>query len=94
MDRGFEARGGVVSPTCYHLYQTAASEGDDTLVPGETIFQVPVGHFKPVRICGVLVANEVDLEPSAIDVPPSEWVAAYYALYSADWSQSAPSGTC
>ncbi|MBO0702397.1 MAG: hypothetical protein J2P38_05660 [Candidatus Dormibacteraeota bacterium] len=91
LDPGIEAQGGAVSPICEQALQI-----EGVLKPGSggRAFQVPVGHFAPFHFCGVTVANIVNVVPGKSDVPPSQWIAADYELYSADWSQSAPSGTC
>ena len=82
-DAQIEAQGGVRSPTC---------QRDMKLVPGAFAFRVPVGHFTPVRFCGVLVANILD--PWQGHLPPSHWVASDELLYNYNWTQGAPSGTC
>ncbi|MBO0730576.1 MAG: hypothetical protein J2P57_15070 [Acidimicrobiaceae bacterium] len=90
-DAGIEAEGGIPSSVC-----ASALRIEGVLKPDSRAhaFQVPVGHFTPFHFCGVTVANIVNVVPGSIEVPPSRWIAADYELYSADWSQSAPSGTC
>lgn len=91
LDAGIESRGGVISPVCQRALEI---EGILKQGSGGQAFQVPVGHFVPFDFCGITVANIVNVVPGNIDVPPSRWIAVDYQLFSADWSQGAPSGTC
>jgi hypothetical protein len=91
LDAAIEAEGGVISPACERALQI---DGILKAGSGGYAYRVAAGHFTAFFFCGVTVANIVDVVPSDINVPPSQWIAADYELYSANWAQGAPSGTC
>lgn len=85
-------RSGIRSALCTTTYgETQPGQTPPPLLPGEVVWQVPVGTFSPFRHCGHTVSNIVD--PYDMKTAPRDWLGYREFLFDAGW-RAIPEGAC